>query len=73
MKNEQFNDKSAETLIEEHKVKIKDAIEALSLAKINQEIYANRSRRDYDFKVGDKVLLRTRNYLTGEKRFSPTA
>ena len=36
---------------------IKQATDALVLAKANQEKYANQSRRDVSFSVGDQVLL----------------
>src|SRR3954451_16286474 len=36
---------------------IKQATDALVLAKANQEKYANQHRRDVSFSVGDKVLL----------------
>jgi Chromo (CHRromatin Organisation MOdifier) domain len=36
---------------------IKQATDALVLAKANQEKYANQSRRDVSFAVGDQVLL----------------
>ncbi len=64
-------DHSSNSLIEIHRMKIRDAIEAMTTAKINQEIYANKDRRDHEFKKGDKVFLRTRNYLSGEQKFRP--
>ncbi len=66
-----FEDRDVEKMIKQHRVMIQDAIESLRSAQINQQIQANRKRKDYDFKVGDKVMLRTKNYLSGEKKFRP--
>ncbi len=69
--NDDIKDHSSIKFVESHRMKVRDAIEALTTAKINQEIYANKNRRDYEFNVGDKVFLRTRNYLSGEQKFRP--
>src|SRR3954447_10096284 len=41
----------------QHQNAIKQATDALMLAKANQEKYANQHRRDISFAVGDQVLL----------------
>ena len=70
-KDVKFDDKEVIKMMDKHKSMIRDAIDCLNHARMNQEIYVTVNRRDYKFKVGDKVMLRTKNYLTGEKRFRP--
>ena len=71
MNKNKIEDRDVKKLMEQHKMMIRDAKDSLNAARMNQEIYSNLKRRDYQFKVGDKVMLRTKNYLSGEKRFRP--
>ncbi len=65
------DDRDVNKMIDSHRSKIRDAIDSLNTARMNQEIYANLKRREYVFNVGDKAFLRTKNYLSGEKKFRP--
>ena len=58
-------------MIDNHRMMLRDAIEALKQANIRSEIYANAKRQDYKFNVGDQVFLKTINYTSGERKFRP--
>src|SRR3954453_2807375 len=51
---------------------IKQATDALVLAKANQEKYANQHRRDVSFSVGDKVLLSSSHIHLASQAQRPT-
>src|SRR3954470_24330625 len=51
---------------------IKQATDALVLAKANQEKYANQHRRDVAFSVGDKVLLSSSHIHLASQAQRPT-
>src|SRR3954451_2095797 len=51
---------------------IKQATDALVLAKANQEKYANQHRRDVSFSVGDKVLLSSSHIHLASQAQCPT-
>ena len=52
---------SVEQLLNVMKSDIEQAKLNVSLAQQRQQRYANEHRRDYEFKVGDKVFLSTSN------------
>ncbi len=49
-----IDDRDVDKLIDQHRFMIRDAIESLRVAQINQQLQANNKRRDYSFKVGIK-------------------
>src|SRR3954453_1588809 len=51
---------------------IKQATDALVLAKANQEKYANQHRRDVSFSIGDKVLLSSSHIHLASQAQRPT-
>ena len=53
---------AAEDMLQKMKSDIEAAKDNLIKAQIIQEKYANESRRDVEFKVGEKVLLSTKNF-----------
>jgi hypothetical protein len=69
--NKGFSDKQVEKMMRSHQSAIRDAIDSLYKARMNQEIYANMERRDHEFKQGDFVFLNMKNYESGEHRFRP--